>query len=316
MVLLYFSVSLPRTAAPVIDLDDETFRYPSPTGRRHGCHRAVAAHGPGDRHHGRGRRAPRLKSEAALQRAMKAPFRSRSRSGCCCSWRYRPSRPRSGSSNSRPRWPATSRERHFPTGHPAGPAARVRQRGRGAVGKTRAWDGLIYASLPGGGPMRQAVTGLTRPSSRERIRARQPAGGRVVSGRRTSRTGSLKTEAASQMAHPRSRDRQRAATRIPLRWIGALQAQVKRALPATSRCCAEAFKISRSASSWADPMCSMSRDPRWQDSAICTAAVPAVRTDVHTGPLYGPGLVHKSSRHDSQTCRSATRMCFAPPSVS
>ncbi len=113
MVLLYFSVSLPRTAAPVIDLDDETFRYPSPTGRRHGCHRAVAAHGPGDRHHGRGRRAPRLKSEAALQRAMKAPFRSRSRSGCC-SWRYRPSRPRSGSSSSRPRWPATSRERHFP----------------------------------------------------------------------------------------------------------------------------------------------------------------------------------------------------------
>lgn len=27
MVLPYFSVSLPRTAAPVIDLDDETFRY-------------------------------------------------------------------------------------------------------------------------------------------------------------------------------------------------------------------------------------------------------------------------------------------------
>ncbi len=87
-------------------------------------------------------------------------------------------------------------------------------------------------------------------------------------------------------------------SRIPLRWIGALQAQVKRALPATSRCCAEAFKISRSASSWADPMCSMSRDPRWQDSTICTAAAPdavsAVRTDVHTGLIYGPGLVHKS----------------------
>lgn len=33
MVLPYFSVSLPRTAAPVIDLDDETFRYPWPTGK-------------------------------------------------------------------------------------------------------------------------------------------------------------------------------------------------------------------------------------------------------------------------------------------
>jgi ABC-type methionine transport system ATPase subunit len=28
----YFSVSQPRSAAPVIDLDDEAFRYPWPTG--------------------------------------------------------------------------------------------------------------------------------------------------------------------------------------------------------------------------------------------------------------------------------------------
>ncbi len=41
-------------------------------------------------------------------------------------------------------------------------------------------------------------------------------------------------------------------------------------------------------------MCSMSRDPVWEDSTICTAVAPdavsTVRTYVHTGLLYGPGF--------------------------
>src|SRR6266511_369514 len=49
-----------------------------------------------------------------------------------------------------------------------------------------------------------------------------------------------------------------------------------------------------SASSWADPMCSMSRDPRREECTICTALAPdavfTVRTYGDTGIPYGPGL--------------------------
>ena len=54
-------------------------------------------------------------------------------------------------------------------------------------------------------------------------------------------------------------------TRTSVAWpepqLGAVAAMTLAALTATGRCRAAAFKIFRSASSWADPMCSMSRDP-------------------------------------------------------
>jgi hypothetical protein len=50
---------------------------------------------------------------------------------------------------------------------------------------------------------------------------------------------------------------------------------------------------SNSASSWADPMCSMSRDPRREECTICTAMAPGpvftMRTYGDTGIPYGPG---------------------------
>ena len=61
--------------------------------------------------------------------------------------------------------------------------------------------------------------------------------------------------------------------------------------PAAIFCRAAAFRASSSASSCADPMCSMLRDPRCDDQTTCTAVAPdfvfTVRT-YGTGPLYGP----------------------------
>jgi hypothetical protein len=56
------------------------------------------------------------------------------------------------------------------------------------------------------------------------------------------------------------------------------------------RCAAAAFSASSSASSCAEPMCSISRDPRRDNHTTCTAVAPdfvfTVRT-YGTGPLYG-----------------------------
>jgi hypothetical protein len=63
--------------------------------------------------------------------------------------------------------------------------------------------------------------------------------------------------------------------------------------PAASRCRATAFSSSSSASSCADPMCSMSRAPRREECTICIAVAPdavlTVRTYGDTGPPYEPG---------------------------
>ena len=62
--------------------------------------------------------------------------------------------------------------------------------------------------------------------------------------------------------------------------------------PAARRCRATAFSTSTSALSCADPMCSMSRYPRWDECTICTAVAPdAVFTarTYGTRPPCGPG---------------------------
>ena len=72
-----------------------------------------------------------------------------------------------------------------------------------------------------------------------------------------------------QVAHPRGGDLQRPGP----------QAEDEFHLPAVSPCRAAAFSASTSASSCAEPMCSMFRDPRREDHAIWTAvALEAVFT--------------------------------------
>ena len=53
-------------------------------------------------------------------------------------------------------------------------------------------------------------------------------------------------------------------------------------------------------------MCSISRDPRWEECTICTAVVFTVRT-YGTGPAYGPRLVRKSDHCKPRNRRSANR---------
>jgi hypothetical protein len=82
---------------------------------------------------------------------------------------------------------------------------------------------------------------------------------------------------------------------------------------------AAAFSVSSPASSCADPMCSISRDPRLDEWTICTATAPdavfTVRT-YRTAPAYGPGLVRKSDPTKTRNPTSAHRPCFRPLHVS
>ena len=52
--------------------------------------------------------------------------------------------------------------------------------------------------------------------------------------------------------------------------------------PAASRCRAAAFSASSSASSWAEPMCPMFRDPRREDHTTWTAVAPDAVVTVRT----------------------------------
>jgi hypothetical protein len=72
------------------------------------------------------------------------------------------------------------------------------------------------------------------------------------------------------VTHPRRCDRQRPGRTLP----GLLQAPVEFACPAASRRCATAFSAASSSSSCADPMCSISREPRRDECTICTAVAP------------------------------------------
>ena len=66
--------------------------------------------------------------------------------------------------------------------------------------------------------------------------------------------------------------------------------------PTANRCRAAAFNASSSASSCADPMCSMSRDPRREECTICTALAPEA---VFTVPTYGD-TPHPTTRISAQ----------------
>ena len=65
---------------------------------------------------------------------------------------------------------------------------------------------------------------------------------------------------------------------------------------AANRAAAAVFNAANSTSSWAEPMCSIEREPRLQDQTICTAVAPqavfTVRTKA-TSTAYGPALVFK-----------------------
>jgi len=63
--------------------------------------------------------------------------------------------------------------------------------------------------------------------------------------------------------------------------------------PAANRCRATAFSSSNwTSSSCAEPMCSISRDPRRFECTICTARAPeavlTVRTNGDTAAVYDP----------------------------
>jgi len=80
-----------------------------------------------------------------------------------------------------------------------------------------------------------------------------------------------------------------------------------------SRSRAAVFKTSSLASSCADPMCSMSRDPRRDEQTIWTAVAPdaafTVRGYADAGPtLYRPGLVRNFSDHEPQALWTAKRV--------
>ena len=67
------------------------------------------------------------------------------------------------------------------------------------------------------------------------------------------------------------------------------------------------FSSSSSASSSADPMRSMSRDPCRDEYTICTAAAPDPSSpSAHAAPgTLRPGLVRNFSSHEPRTRRSA-----------
>jgi hypothetical protein len=106
-----------------------------------------------------------------------------------------------------------------------------------------------------------------------------------------------------QVSHPGGGDRQRAAR-------PRAAPRSSSSCPAATRCRAAAFRASSSASSCADPGCSIPRDPRRDDHTTCTAVAPDAVFTVRTYATrrdYGQGLVRKPSFREQQTSRSETR---------
>ena len=106
-----------------------------------------------------------------------------------------------------------------------------------------------------------------------------------------------------QAAHPRGDDRQRPARRAGSR------PRSSSPCPAASFCRAAAFSSSTSASSCAEPRCSISRDPRCEECTICTAVAPddvfTVRRYGDTRPQYGAASAQ--FRHSPTTEPAAHR---------
>jgi len=80
---------------------------------------------------------------------------------------------------------------------------------------------------------------------------------------------------------------------------------------AARRCRAAAFSNSTCAPSCADPRCSISRDPQWEEYTICTAVAPddvfTVRTYGDTRQPYGHPPSAHFQPHKPRNRRSATR---------
>ena len=85
------------------------------------------------------------------------------------------------------------------------------------------------------------------------------------------------------------------------------------------RSAAAALSAASSASSWAEPRCSIERDPRREDHTICTAVAPEAVFTVRmlaTAAAYEPRLVRKSRIHRHQSSRSIRRAHAQPRTVS
>jgi hypothetical protein len=130
-----------------------------------------------------------------------------------------------------------------------------------------------------------------------------PAGG-VLEPQRLA--GALK--GIQQVTHPRGRDRQRPAASTPPSWPGDLQAQIGLALPGGQALPGRGLQQFKLHVVRAEPMCSISRDPRRDEWTICTAVAPdvvfTVRRYGDTGPAYGRRLVRNFSDHEQPTRRS------------
>jgi hypothetical protein len=82
---------------------------------------------------------------------------------------------------------------------------------------------------------------------------------------------------------------------------------------------AAAFSAANSTSSWAEPRCSIEREPRRQDHMICIAVAPGavftVRTNA-TNAAYGPTLVFNFRRIRTHNRTSISRGHARSPNVS
>jgi hypothetical protein len=80
--------------------------------------------------------------------------------------------------------------------------------------------------------------------------------------------------------------------------------------PAVNRAAAAVLSAANSTSSWAEPRCSIEREPRRQAHTICTAVAPeavfTVRTNA-TSAVYGPTLVFKFRRVRTRNSTSTDR---------
>jgi hypothetical protein len=76
------------------------------------------------------------------------------------------------------------------------------------------------------------------------------------------------------------------------RLAGAVRSQVELVLARDQALARGGLQDLQLVSSWADPMCSISRDPRREECTTCIAVAPdavfSVRTYGDTGQLYGP----------------------------
>jgi hypothetical protein len=89
--------------------------------------------------------------------------------------------------------------------------------------------------------------------------------------------------------------------------------------PAVKRAAAAAFSAANSTSSWAEPRCSIEREPRRQDHMSCIAVAPGavftVRTNA-TNAAYGPTLVFNFRRIRTHNSTSISRGHARSPNVS